>query len=122
MSKRLDADIQEWARSMVAEADKSNLSAVNIVEKILRDPGMASGGSRDRVHWWPKNRRIAKISRLMHRIDETSQLCLIIDSGVIFHDDGRVFKPKDLKDISSLSVGDIRNRIRAAKLGLRAFM
>ena len=115
MGKKLDADIQEWARSVVADADKSNISGINVVEKILRDPGMATGGSRDRVHWWPKNRRIARMSRLMHCIDLITQICLIVDSGVIFRDDGKVFRAKDLKNCSSLSVTEIRNRVRAAK-------
>lgn len=122
MSKRLDADIQEWAQSIVVDADRSGLSGINVVERILKDPGRSTDTSPHRVHWWPKNRRIAKVSQLMHRIDKTSQICLIIDAGVIFHDDGKVFKPKDLKNCSSLSVTDIRGRIRAAKSGLKAFM
>ena len=122
MSKRLDADIQEWAQSVMRDADCSGLSGINVVERILKDPGRSTDTSPHRVHWWPKNKRLAKISQLMHRIDKTSQICLIIDAGVIFHDDGRVFKPKDLKACLSLTVTDIRGRIRAAKSGLSAFM
>ena len=122
MSRKLDADIQEWAQSVMDDAGCSNLSGINVVERILRDPGRSTDTSPHRVHWWPKNRRLAKMSRLMHRIDKTSQICLIIDAGVIRHDDGTVFKAKDLKNCSSLSVTDIRGRIRAAKMGLREFM
>ena len=96
MSKRLDADIQEWAQSIVVDADRSGLSGINVVERILKDPGRSTDTSPHRVHWWPKNRRIAKMSRAMHIISNIEQVVLIVDSKEIFCDDGKVFTKYDL--------------------------
>ena len=104
MSKRLDADIQEWAQSIVVDADRSGLSGINVVERILRNPGMATDTSPHRVHWWPKNRRIAKMSRAMHVLSKSEQIVLIIDSKEIFCDNGKVFTKYDLAKYSSVSV------------------
>lgn len=120
MGRRLDADIYEWAQSVVHDSDNSNLSGINVVERILRDPGRSSGDSPHRVHWWPKNRRIAKMSRLMHQVDKVSQLILIIDAGVIGTDDQATFDKYRLAKCSSISVREFNKMKKKAKAKLVA--
>jgi hypothetical protein len=104
MSRKLDGDISEWARDIVDSSHMSGFSGINVVEKILRDPGFSTGGSRHRVHWWPRTRNIAKMSKAMHQIDKLSQICLIIDSGYVLTDDGLIFDKHKLAKSSSLTV------------------
>jgi len=120
LNSRLDSDLLEWAQSVVADADRSNLSGINVVEKILRDPGISSGGSPHRVHWWPKNRRIAKMSHIMHQIDRISQLILIIDAGVIGDDDQTTFDKYKLAKYSSVSVREFNKLKKKSRAKLFA--
>lgn len=119
---RIDDWIDEWARDVIRSLDRSGYSGINVVEKILRDPGISSSGPRDRVLWWPRNKRIAKVSSAMHRIDPITQICLIVDSGCVANDDGTTFDVRCLKQNSSLSVGEIRSRVRDAKRLLRGII
>jgi hypothetical protein len=116
---KLDDDLREWTGCVVEEVDKSGYSGINAVERILRDPGFSTGGSQHRILWWPKNRRMAKMSRAMHRIDSISRICLIVEYGPLKKSDDTAFTVRDLKLNSSLSIGEIRERIRDAKSALR---
>jgi len=115
----LSQDLDEWCRDQVNNAYSSDFSGINVIEKILRDPGMSTDGSRDRVLYWPRSKRIARISRAMHQVDSISRVCLIVDSGHLMKEDGNSFTLNDLKKNSSLSVGDMRYRIKESKRKLR---
>ena len=118
MSKRLDKDINEWAQNIVMNLHRSGFSGINVVEKILRDPGISTGGSKHRVLWWPKNKRIAKMSRAMHQIDPICQIVLVVDSGYVLTDDGRVFDKYMLAKYSSLGVRRFNEYLKKTKLKL----
>ena len=100
----LNADIDEWAKTIIDSSSMSGFSGINIIEKILSDPGISTDGSRHRVLWWPKNKRVAKISRAMHQIPVLWQIVLIVDSRHILNDDGTIFNKHMLSKCSSLSV------------------
>lgn len=118
MSRRLDADIDEWAQDVVANMNKSGFSGINTVEKLLKDPGLSTQGSRHRVLYWPKNRRIAKMSRVMHQIDKVSQIVLIISCGYLSNDDHTVFTKHNLAKCSSLGVRRFNELEKLAKIKL----
>ena len=119
MTSKLDGEICEWAKDVINSSSSSGFSGINIIEKILRDPGFSTGGSRHRVHWWPRNKTIAKMSRAMHQIDPISQVCLVVDSGNLVKEDGNIFTLHDLKKSSSLSMAFIKETIRESKRKLR---
>ena len=115
MSARIDGLISEWAEDVVNNCHKSGFSGINIIEKILRDPGISTSTSRHKVLWWPKNKRIAMMSRAMHRIDPISQVCLIVRYGRMLKDDSSIFQERDLVRNSSLTMREVRDRIHSAK-------
>ena len=104
MTRRIDGLLSEWAEDIVLNAHKSGFSGINVVEKILRDPGISTGGSRHKAHWWPRNKRIAMMSRAMHNIGHVSQIVLIIHYGRILKEDGTVFTKHDLAKTSSIGL------------------
>ena len=118
----LNADLDAWAKDIVNSSTNSGFSGINVVEKILSDPGISTTGSKHRVLWWPKSKRIAKMSRAMHQIDPISQVCLIVNSGFLMKEDGNSFTLNDLKKNSSLNMGEIRRRIRESKRKLRGIL
>ena len=115
----LSQDLDEWCRAEVDSAYTSEYSGINVIERILRDPGVSTDHSKDRVLWWPRNKRVGRMSRIMHQIDPISRICLIVNSGCLMKDDGNSFTINDLKKCSSLSIGHIKQRIREAKRKLR---
>ena len=117
MSK-IDDLIDEWAWDVVRNMHKSGYSGINVVEKILRDPGISTNISRDRILWWPRTKRIAKIYRAMHQIDPIDQICLIVNSGHVRADDGSVFDKYKLAKYSSLGVRRFNSIVKKNKLKL----
>jgi hypothetical protein len=115
MGRKLDADILAWALDLIGFARRSGFSGINAVERILRDPGISTGGSDHKILWFPRNRRISKISKAMHQIDRIDQICLIVESGALMDDDNRIFTMKDLARNSTLTVGSARDRAKKAK-------
>ena len=115
MSARIDGLISEWAEDVVNNCHKSGFSGINIIEKILRDPGISTSTSRHKVLWWPKNKRIAMMSRAMHRIDSISQVCLIIRYGRVVKSDGTMFTKYDLAKTSSIGVRKFNEIVRCSR-------
>ena len=115
---KLDADITEWAEDMVNNCRKSEYSGINIVEKILRDPGITTQGSRHRVLWWPRNKRIARMSSAMYQIDIISRVCLIVQYGKMVEDDGTVFTKYNLAKNSSIGVRRYNKIVKKARTKL----
>ena len=95
----------------------SNLSGINVVERLLRDPGRASAKSNDRILFFHKNPRIAAISRAINHaeIDNVTKIILIVDYGFIAKDDGKRFKINDLVRNSSLTMSECRAKKREAR-------
>ncbi len=105
MSRKLDADIEEWAASVVYDLRKSGFSGINVVERILKDPGISTNGCAHRVLWWPpRSRRKWKVIRAMHQIDSISQMCLVVDASCILNEDNTIFTRHDLAKNSSIEV------------------
>lgn len=86
--KQIDFDLTLWAEDVVNKMHRSGFSGINIIEKILKDPGISTSGTRHRVLWWPRSKRIAKMSRAMHQVSQRGQLCLMVEYG-------RIVKPHD---------------------------
>ena len=112
--QRIDRWLIEWAESVIAESANSNLSGINTVEKLLRDPGHTTGLSGHKVLWWPKNHRVAKISKAVHQINPVDRVILIIHYGYLPHE-GRKMTLRDLVRNSSLTMSEVRDRRRKAR-------
>ena len=115
-------DLKEYAEHIVNTAHKSGYSGINVVEKILRDPGFSTDGSRDRVLWWPRNRRIAKMSKAMHQIGPIPQICLIVQHGRIVKEDGNIFNEGDFVKNSSLSLREFHKYVGDAEKKMRRIL
>jgi hypothetical protein len=116
---RLDFWIAEWAYDVIAQANRSQLSGINAVEKILRDPGISSGRSRDRVLWWPRNPRIAKMSAASHQLSPSERLCLVVHFGQPLKEDNNVLTDRDVAKVTNISVRDFKSHVRTGKKKLR---
>ncbi len=121
MSK-LDSDITEWAEDVVNNLHKSGFSGINIIEKILKDPGISTKGSRHRVLWWPKNKRLYKIGKAMHQVSGIGVICLVIQYGRMLKEDGNIYTAVDLSKDSSIDLRRFEDECRAAKGKLRAIL
>jgi len=116
----LDSLIDEWARDVVENHHKQGFYSINVVERLLHAPGAPIPGHR--VLWWHKNRRLAKVSKAMHQISPLDQMILAVNTGCVRNEDNTGFTIKDLKKNSSLTMGDIRERIRLARGRLRELL
>jgi len=119
---KIEYDIMEWAQNVVNNSHKSGFYGINVVEKILRDPGMTTSSSGHKVLWWPKNKRIAAMSRAMHLLDPISVACLIVAYGKIIKPDGNLFTKHDLAKISKISVRKFNELTKKAKNDLRRIL
>jgi hypothetical protein len=118
----LKDDIKEWAADVVRAANRSDYSGINPVEKILRDPGFATGGSKHCILWWPRNRRVARMYRAMHRIDTFSQICLIVESEQMVTEDGQIYDKKMFTKDQSISLRRFNEINRNSKSKLRCIL
>ena len=112
--QRIDRWLIEWAESVIKESAHSNMSGVNVVEKLLRDPGVTTGLSGHKVLWWPKNHRVSKISKAVHQINPVDRVILIIHYGYLPHE-GRKMTLRDLVRNSSLTMNEVKDRRRKAR-------
>ena len=117
--KRIDALIAEWAEDVVMRSYESGFPGINVIERILRDPGIATGGSKHKVLFWHRNKRIAMVSRAMHRIDPIAQICLIVRYGGILKEDGTVYTKHDLVKESSLTLRRFNELVRSSRKQLQ---
>ena len=113
--RRVDRDLHEWADTVIEDSNGSNLSGINVVERILRDPGVATDVSQHKVLWWPKNRRVARISKAAHQLSSTEIIILVIHYGFMKNDDGTRFTRLDLEKNSSISRGSFSELRRDAR-------
>ena len=121
--QRVDRWLIEWAEQCIFEALwRSELSGINVVEKLLRDPGVTTGTSGHKVLWWPKNHRISKISKAMHQIDPVSRVILIINYGFLPKEDGNKYTLSDLRRDSSLAMGEISAKKRKSRNKIKGLL
>ena len=116
--KRVDRWGIEWAESVIADSFKSNYSGTNVVERILRDPGISTDLSQHKVLLWPKNRKVARVSKAVHQLTPLERIVLIIHWGHVLNDDGTRFTKKELAQNSSISVSRYHDIKRAARAKL----
>ena len=112
----LDSLIDEWAADLMRHVHRGGYSGINAVERILKDPGISTKISGHVVLWWPKTRRIAKMSKAMHQVSPIEQIVLVVDSGHLLNDDRSVFTKAHLAKNSSLEVrrfNDFRKKAKA---------
>jgi len=88
--RKIDVLLTEYAEDVVNSMTDTGFSGINIIEKILRDPGISTQGSKHRVLYWHRNKRIAKMSKAMHHVSQRGQLCLIVKYGRIVKEDGQI--------------------------------
>lgn len=119
---KVEHRIAEWAEDLVNNCHRSGYYGINTVEKILRDPGFSTKGGRDRILWWPRNKRIAEMSRHMHKIDPIPQICLIVWYGRVLNDDNTLFDKYQLARNSSLTVREINRYVKSAKIKLQEYL
>ena len=113
---RIDSWLVEWAESVIEDTNSSCYSAINVVERILKDPGISTDQGAHRVLWWPKNRRVSKISRAAHQITPIDRVVLIVHYGHVLNDDKTRFTKHDLAQRSSIGVrrfNDIRKKAKS---------
>lgn len=115
---RIDSWLVDWAESVIDDTYKSNYSGINVVERILHDPGVATGQGAHRVLWWPKNRRVAKISKAAHQLTPIERICLIIHYGHVLNDDKTRFTKHNLATYSSIGVRRFNTIRKKAKTKL----
>jgi hypothetical protein len=121
--KKLDFWLTEYCEHQVNIMHRSGYSGVNIIEKILKDPGIATGSSKHRVLWWPKNKRIAQMSRAMHQISPYSRLCLVVEYGrIVQQKNGQILTKKEFCAKRGHSCAFFDECVRDAKNKLRVIL
>ena len=109
---RVDRWITEYVERVIADIGRSNYSGINVVERILKDPGIATGQGSHRVLWWPhRKKRISKAahrraswtSKAFHQLTPVEAVILIVHYGHVPKGDGSRFTKADLCANSSLT-------------------
>ena len=89
--RTLDSLLVEYCEHLVNTYHRSGYSGQNIIHKILQDPGISTQGSRHRVLFWPKNKRLFKMGRAFHHLDIMQQMILIVFYGrIVDPDNGQI--------------------------------
>jgi hypothetical protein len=121
LSDNLDDSIREWADDQV-KLMLGGYSGINAVERILRDPGIASQISQHKILWWPKTRRIARISRASHHLRPIDRIVLMVDAGVVMNKEGKPLEPKEFCEETKGSVRKYGAYVKRAKQRLREIL
>ena len=117
--RNLEFRLVEYCEDFVNTMHKSGFTGINVVEKLLHDPGISTQGSQHRVLWWPKNKRIAEMSRAFHYVIPLARACLIVEYGKILKDDGWILTKKEFCANSEYSCALFDVYIKHAKKQLR---
>ncbi len=117
--RNLDSLLVEYCEHLVNVMDRSGFSGINIIEKILKDPGISTLGSKHRVLWWPKNKRIAKMSRAFHYVIPMARVCLVVEYGRALKEDGWILTKKEFCADAELSCALFDSYVKVAKKQLR---
>ena len=117
--RNLDFLLVEYCEHLVNVMDRSGFSGVNIIEKILKDPGISTLGSKHRILWWPKNKRIAMMSRAFHHVIPRARVCLVVEYGKVLKEDGWILTKKEFCADSGSSCALFDSYVKVAKKQLR---
>jgi hypothetical protein len=113
--RRVDRWLTDWADSVIEDSYKSNFSGINVIERILRDPGVSTDKGSSKVLWWPRNRRVARVSKAAHQLTPTEIVILVVHYGHVLNEDKSKFTKKDLAEQSSIGLrryGEIQRNAR----------
>ena len=112
MTKKLDDLLKEWAYDRGRTMHRPGYSGINILEKLLRAPGIATRGSRHRILYWPRSKRLGKMERAMHRISQRGQCCLIVQYGdIVKPEDGQILTKQEFSRFLGISVNKFDKNI-----------
>ena len=120
--KRFIYDLHKWAEDIADAADKTGFSSINIIEKILRDPGYSTKNSKHVVLWWYRNKHIAAMSKAMHQVPISMQICLVVEYGRILKGDGQILTKKEFCAKTGYSCALFDSYIRVSKKKLRGIL
>ena len=122
MKNKLDRWLKRWADSVLSDLSRSGFSGINVVEKILKDPGISTKGARHRILWWPRSVAIAEVSRAMHQVSPIEQACLVIRHGRPVKPDGRIFDELELSKNSSMTVAEIKQSAKDGRKTVKGIL
>jgi len=128
MPSKLDYDLRDWARQVVRDMNKSCHPSINPVERILRDPGIATRGARHRALWWPiwyPDRRYNRNTRLRKAICQLPsryRICLVVKYGGLLNDDKSLLTKRDLCAFCALKQGDFDIYVKKSKKIIRGIL
>ena len=103
--------IADWVFEVSMNVHKSEYYGINVIERVLRDPGIAKYKRRHWIFWWPRSRRVALVEKAMHQIPVIQQICLLVQYRGVIREDGNVYTKHDLALDSSVTVREF-NRYR----------
>ena len=128
--RRVDRWLGDWAESVIVDTYRSEYGGINAVERILRDPGVATVLSQHKVLWWPhrknhisaeRHKALSWTYKAAHQLTPIEIIVLIIAYGYVKNDDGTRFTKHELAQNSSISVSryhDIKKAARAKMQGI----
>ena len=94
--RSLDSLLVEYCENIINTMHRSGFTGINVIEKLLHDPGISTQGSQHRVLFWHKNRRFARMSRAWAQIPAEEQLCLVVEYGRgVKIEDGQILTKKE---------------------------
>ncbi len=128
MDDWLISDLKEWAKHEADQLQETNFSPINVIEALLRSPGRSTRFGGHRILYWPKNRRLGRMSRAMAQVvPPANQACLVVKFGEILDPEtGQLFTPKDFIYCSSLRsspdpLSEFNRRVRDSVRELRIY-
>jgi len=94
--RNLESLLTEYFKHVIDTMHKSGFTGINVIEKLLHDPGISTQGSLHRVLFWHKNRRFARMSKALAQIPEEQHECLAVEYGQgVKIEDGQILTKKE---------------------------
>ena len=114
--RTLDSLLVEYCKEVADTMYRSDYSRENAIHRMKFNPGISTQGSRHRILWWPRNRRIAKMSRAFHHLDVMQRMCLIVEYGkIVDPDNGQIVIPLDFALDHGFGLRKFNNNVRESK-------
>ena len=122
--RTLDSLLVEYCEHLVNTYHRCGYSGQNIIHKILNDPGISTQGSRHKILWWPRNKRIFKMGRAFHHLDSLQQMCLIVFYGrIVDPDNGQIVDAAMFsRDQPGMDLREFNSNISDAKTKLSTIL
>ena len=125
---KLDYDLRDWATQAVRDMNKAGYPSTNAVERILRDPGIATYGSHHKALWWPiwhprsRYNRNTRLRKAICQLPPRYRICLVVKYGEMKNDDKSLLTKRDLCAFCALKQGDFDVYIKKAKKRIRGIL